>query len=424
MSEAFLARLKKELGEEIDAGEDTVATARARPWDRILVWMKRLPPMPRPSVRWITPAAVGLLLLGTVFGFVIWLALFADMPEAGRDASPVVRIPVNRPDLAMVDPEAAMMTDGTGASGRGDAGLGAPVPAPSPPIPIPGASPFDRLELAPAPQPSLVQETPTGPLPQIGRDGTRPWQAYARPFPRDDDRVRIAIVMSEMGLSGVSTGLALERLPPGVTLAFVPYAERLATLVEAARSKGHEVLVTVPLQPSDYPLTDPGPGTLFVGRDTATNLSRLTRVLTSVAGYVGVIDLYGTRFATVPSAMVPVLETVRDVGLLYVDGSRAPDSVLPQLGDDLGIPWARADRVIDLSPSRGAIDEQLAQLAAVAETQGFAVGLARPRPATIERLLPWMRVLSEQNMVVAPISALVPVPEMPVPVGDGEGGAI
>ena len=50
---------------------------------------------------------------------------------------------------------------------------------------------------------------------------------------------------------------------PQVTLAFSPYARDLEGWIAAARRAGHEVLLGLPMEPTDYPRQDPGPKTLL-----------------------------------------------------------------------------------------------------------------------------------------------------------------
>jgi hypothetical protein len=95
-------------------------------------------------------------------------------------------------------------------------------------------------------------------LPVIGPDGLTPARAYARPF-KASGRPRVAIVIGGLGLDPEVTRLAVESLPPEVTLAFSPYAPRLQEWINRARERGHEVLLEVPMEP------EPSLRRLFVG---------------------------------------------------------------------------------------------------------------------------------------------------------------
>ena len=107
-------------------------------------------------------------------------------------------------------------------------------------------------------------ETPKG-LPMtylIAPDGRVPAQAYARPF-RPNGKPRVSLIVGGLGLNAVTTRAAIERLPPEVTLSFVPYAENLQGWIDQARAQGHEVMLEMPMEPTGYPDNDPGPYTLL-----------------------------------------------------------------------------------------------------------------------------------------------------------------
>ncbi|MBY6260571.1 divergent polysaccharide deacetylase family protein [Azospirillum sp. 412522] len=281
-----------------------------------------------------------------------------------------------------------------------------PVPTDAAPLPLPGA-PAAAVTLVPAPVPGLVEDSRNGPLPRIAQDGRKPWQVYARPFPATDKRPRVAIVMSDLGLSGVTTGNALAKLPPGITLAFLPYAERLDDWVERARTKGHEVMLSVPMEPLNYPRDDPGPNALLTMLGPDRNVERLEWSLGKAVGYVGITSTTGSKFTASPAAMQPVIDALKARGLLLVDARANPKSVAGPLANLAGVPRALGDRVIDRDLSRGAIDDQLRELEEIAKTNGAAVGFASPYPTTIERLNLWLTALADRGIALAPVSAVV-----------------
>jgi polysaccharide deacetylase 2 family uncharacterized protein YibQ len=77
------------------------------------------------------------------------------------------------------------------------------------------------------------------------------------------------------------------------------------------------------------------------------------------------------------------------------------------LADELGVPWAANDRLLDNGPaSRAAIDARVIQVERIALEQGGAIAMARPFPVTIDGLVEWTRRLPERGYVLAPITAM------------------
>ena len=91
-----------------------------------------------------------------------------------------------------------------------------------------------------------------------------------------------------------------------------------------ARGAGHEVLLQIPLEPFNYPTTDPGPHTLTVDASASENLDRLHWLLGRMTNYVGVVNYMGARFTGEADALSPVIAEIGKRGLLYLDdGSSA-----------------------------------------------------------------------------------------------------
>ena len=280
-----------------------------------------------------------------------------------------------------------------------------PPPAPKPQPPPRPATPTRAEPLAPAPDPALIERSDQGPLPMVGADGRKPWQVYAKPFDHADKRPRIAVMVTGLGLSGAATEAAINDLGGSVTLVFNPYAQRLDEWIQRARAAGHEVFLSLPMEPVNYPRMDPGPHTLLVALDSRQNLERLQWVLSRVTGYVGTVSAAGSRFTTSKADLLPVLDALNHRGLMFVDARSTDRSIAGSLSKGIGLPRASVDLVLDQQASRDAIDQRLAQLETVARQNGVAVASSDAYPVTIERLAQWIPTLEGKGFALAPVSA-------------------
>ncbi len=249
-------------------------------------------------------------------------------------------------------------------------------------------------------------------LPRIGADGRTSIRTYGRDFDRRDTRPRIGIVVADIGLSASATDDAIRRLPGGVALALSPYAQRPAQAAERARERGMETLIAIPLEPTGYPLNDPGDRALLTGRGMAENLDQLDWSLARFQGYVGAIGVVagmrGERFAALPEAMAALQDVMFRRGLLYIDprpGVPAPARA-----------WGRGVDVVLDEPgrTRHEIDRRLGELEQLARERGSALGLAgAPTPVLVEAITAWAAGLDQRGLVLAPVSALIRRPESP-----------
>jgi polysaccharide deacetylase 2 family uncharacterized protein YibQ len=256
-----------------------------------------------------------------------------------------------------------------------------------------------RAEVGPAgPVGALIEDGPFGPLPRIGPDGRLPLAAYARPFAGDPDRAQISLLVTGLGLQADLTDQAL-RLPGAVSLQFSPYAPEIDGLFERARRAGHEVLLDLPMEPADYPDSDPGPHTLLAHNPTEENLKLLDWLLARAPGYVALAGS-GEAFAASGQAG-PVLDVLagRGLGLIEIGADDLEATALA-----VGLPYVSAPPPLDEDPSVLAIDYALAALEAEALAAGSALGIAQPYPVTLERIGPWAATLAEKGLVLAPVS--------------------
>ena len=284
-----------------------------------------------------------------------------------------------------------------------------PVTAPPSATPPPVLPPLVTGGLAIA-NPALIEKTPQGPLPRIADNGTPPMRAYGIPLSAGG-KPRVAVVISGLGISAVSTQRAINGLPAGVTLAFAPYAGDVQRWVSLARQKGHEVLLEVPMEPYDFPDSDPGQYTLRTGVGEDTNTKKLVWSLTRFTGYVGVTNLLGGRMLTDAGALEPMLTYLTRRGLLFFDNGSAMHSVAQDVAGRVGAPFSQATLTIDSIQAAMEIDHRLTDLETEARTKGSAVGSGFLYPVTVERVNLWARGLPGRGLVLAPISALVSAPK-------------
>lgn len=254
--------------------------------------------------------------------------------------------------------------------------------------------------------PALIEATAVGPLPRIAADGRTAMVAYARAFdPGATPRPRIVLVLTGLGTSAAETQRALEKLPPTVTLAFSPYASNLQTWVDNARGKGHEVLIEVPMEPLDFPDSDPGPRTLMSSAPNEENEQRLIWTLTRFTGYAGAVNAQGGKFLSEAHALEPVIRFLARRGILWVDVSNSETSVTAGTAQQQKAAAVAGAMRIDAIQTPEAIEEKLLDLEARARRDGVAVGLAFPYPVSIERIAEWARGVTAKGFVIAPASA-------------------
>jgi polysaccharide deacetylase 2 family uncharacterized protein YibQ len=254
--------------------------------------------------------------------------------------------------------------------------------------------------------PALIEQSEQGPLPRIANDGREPMTAYAPPAP-GGKAPRIAIVISGLGISARSTSAAIKELPENVTLAFAPYADDVQRWVVEARRDGHEVLLEIPMEPYDFPDSDPGPHTLRAAVGEESNMQRLIWSLTRFTGYAGVTNLLGGRLLADGDSLEPVMTYLARRGVLFFDSGPQAHSVAPDIARRIAAPYVQSAVSLDTIQTGMEIDARLSELEKLARTNGRAAATGFLYPVTIERVANWAHGLSGRGFVLVPVSALV-----------------
>lgn len=257
--------------------------------------------------------------------------------------------------------------------------------------------------LPPAPDPALVEASAAGPLPIRAADGRLPWQAYARPFAAAEGRAPIAVVVAGLGRSAIVTGEVIRRLPADITLAFEPAAD-VDDWGRQARSAGHEIMLSLPVQGSAFPFADRGPEGLAGEGGPAETRGGLHPLLARLSGYVGVLANVGAEQAdggeeAPPPALELAGQDLARRGLLLASPflDKATGGEAPQLGVDLAI---------GQDADAGAVRSRLAELEVIAVAKGYALAVVEPTPAAAEALAAWAATLSDRRVALAPVSAV------------------
>lgn len=370
----------------------------------------------------VSPAGLLTVALAAVLGIAIaWVAIFDD--PLGGEPRHVVKIeqiiPPAQQQNTSADPNreqpkqppagdqrTVTIIDGnTGA--RRNVVIGEPQANSSPAANPPPAT--EATNNIPPTDNRLIETSKHGPIPKIGADGVRPLDAYASPLPvaAGNADSMIAIVITGLGVSASATGDAVSKLPPAVTLGFVPHGSDLPRWVTRARSTGHEVLLQIPMEPLDYPDNDPGPQTLTAAAPKDTNIDRLHFFLSRAQGYVGVANLMGARFTANEDALGTVLAETAKRGLLFLDDGTSQRSLTPRAAAKTKAPFLKSDLVLDAKTEWADIDAALVKLEAIAAEKGVAVATATALPVTLERIARWAKTLEARGIRLVPVSVAV-----------------
>jgi len=172
------------------------------------------------------------------------------------------------------------------------------------------------------------------------------WRRNAIPTTADKTKPRVVIIIDDMGMDRKHTRAMMD-LPGPLTFAFLPYAGDLKRQTEMARSKGHELMVHMPMEPMNQGL-NAGPEVLKTTSTPEEFEKTLADGLNAFDGYVGINNHMGSRMTQDHAGMKRVMVELKKRGLLFVDSKTISTSVAEDEAKLAGIPYAARDVVFSI----------------------------------------------------------------------------
>ena len=134
----------------------------------------------------------------------------------------------------------------------------------------------------------MIEVTDGQRLPRVSPSGWMPWIAYARRFDPAGPPARVGVLMINLGANEALTKRAIDELPGEVSLAFLPGTPDLPRWLRAARERGHEAYLMLPVEdPKARP--NAASGRSKAAAEPAENLRRLRAAMARGEGYVGFV---------------------------------------------------------------------------------------------------------------------------------------
>ena len=255
------------------------------------------------------------------------------------------------------------------------------------------------------PAPTIIPPVADLPVANLMPSKTPAWVRNAVAFTAEAGKPMIALVIDDVGIDRRRSD-AVVALPAPLTLSFLTYGHDLDSQTAAARARGHELMVHVPMQPKSAD-ADPGPKVLRV-RDTQVQLAeKLEWGLGRFSGYVGANNHMGSRFTTDRAGMQAVMAALGSRGLFFLDSVTAPDSAGVSTARAAGVPVLTRDVFLDNEDTPEEVRYRLEQVEKIALRTGAAIAIGHPHDATITVLRDWIPEAIARGFAIVPVSALV-----------------
>ena len=216
----------------------------------------------------------------------------------------------------------------------------------------------------------------------------------------------VSIVLDDMGLNRKRLNEGIELGGP-LTLSFLSYAPNLIEQTTIASSKGHELMLHLPMEPLGD--EDPGPGALLVDMKNMHLKQTLNLALEKFPNFIGVNNHMGSRFTSNSKSMRFLLRNLKERGYLFLDSVTTSGSVALKMGRRLEAPVVARDIFLDDVDDEKEIKLRLAQTELIARKTGTAIAIGHPRKATLRVLKDWMHGLEQKKIQLVPLSTIAQI---------------
>jgi polysaccharide deacetylase 2 family uncharacterized protein YibQ len=232
------------------------------------------------------------------------------------------------------------------------------------------------------------------------------------PPPVQEESASLALVLFGFDPDDPRAAAALDA-PVPLAVAALQSSKQFDRLIRRARARQREVVLSLPLEPINYPRIDPGPGAVLVTMKPLA-VTRLVRKQLEAAGpVVAVANHMGSLATQDTRTMRTIYEELRRQRLPFLHVDPAPGAVCRQLASDMGVSYQAAARVLDRemrTEDPRSLEKTWEDLLAFTRERGRAVVFVRATPGARVLLSHMGDPARHPGVTLVPLSTLVPRP--------------
>ena len=219
---------------------------------------------------------------------------------------------------------------------------------------------------------------------------------------------RIAIIIDDIGYSK-KLAMGLVKVDKNITFSILPFSPAGTQLAHRLSAKGAELMLHLPMEPTQYPKVNPGPGALLSSMSPDALLTQLRKDIQAIPGTVGVNNHMGSRLTADSDKMNQIFTVLKKSDLFFIDSRTSVESKGEQSARMFQLKFSHRDVFLDNFQDVEYISGQMKKLIKLAKEHGSAIGIGHPHQATLDALKRELPKLKGKVQLV-PASKLVAVP--------------
>ncbi len=241
-------------------------------------------------------------------------------------------------------------------------------------------------------------------LPVKSAEGSRPFDIYQGDFLPDSTKTYLTLVVSELGVDPALFEQIKSSFSKEVVCAFLADRRLSQNLNNEARELGHETILMLPMEPMDYPKSDPGPETLLTNSEAPENKKRLETLLSQFTGYLAVTPYMGNRFLRVKRDFPPILKEIERRGLGYFEPRSVRTKAFQWKPKEMLYAKGSYDVVRGYSVAQ--IHEVLERVQKDLSQKQSVILTVQADKVSLQEVQKWLPKVLNETVVLAPLSAV------------------
>ncbi|HVP13901.1 MAG TPA: divergent polysaccharide deacetylase family protein [Terriglobales bacterium] len=225
---------------------------------------------------------------------------------------------------------------------------------------------------------------------------------------------RLALVLFGFG-EDVAAARRFFALPVTFAAAIVPGSPGTTSLVRAAKERGREIVLHVPIEPVNYPTLNPGRGTLLVTMKPDEVTGTVRRWLDQSEPVVGAANAMGSLGTQDGELMGAIFRELKRRRVPFIHVQPTAGAVCRALTGQMGVIYDEPDAVLDLearAKSTKELDRRWAAILAQARARGREMVWVRATPRTLEWLRRACTAKRLGGVELVPLSRVIRKPAM------------
>ncbi len=240
----------------------------------------------------------------------------------------------------------------------------------------------------------------------------KPFVIYNHDFIGDPKKTKLTIVVVEMGNNLAKDRDLVGKLPIETTYAVLPTGDIGKASAAAIREKGSEYLLMLPMEPLDYPLSNPGPELLLTNTDDKQNLSVMLNISQGYKEYMGVMPFMGGRFVRSESVHKSFLLNLHIQGCCYFE-TRFTKSLTEELMPE-SLPYRKAQFDILSEFSAKDVQATLDKILTILNKRQSVVMTVVADSNLVTPVLDWVHKQLPEHVELVPLSEQMELPLDPL----------